>query len=116
MGTLLTTPFYQPLFRQLNGNLQVVMNDNTAAFKSDATFNVRYGLAANTNRFGISFESVSKPGYYMGHAGSSFRVGMLKLANTALFKTSSTWTTVAAPVSFLFGYFVTFSPKTISLS
>ena len=84
--------------RHKNFKLYVDVSNNTPLFKKDATFNVRYGLGASRGRFGISFESVNYPGYFIGFVGKSFRLGIMKMVNTAAFKSAITWTPVTAQV------------------
>ena len=84
--------------RHKNFKLSADLIKKSALFKKDATFNVRYGLGASNGRFGISFESVNYPGYFIGFVGKSFRLGIMKMVNTAAFKSSITWTPVTAQV------------------
>jgi hypothetical protein len=58
---------------------------SSAAFKKSASFMIRYGLAAG----GISFESVSMPGYYITE--SKYRVIVAKKVNSASWKSDATW-------------------------
>ena len=82
--------------RHQNYKLYVMGNDNSALFKKDATFNVRYGLGASNGRFGISFESVNFPGYFISLNGA--RGQIMKMANTGAFKMASTFMPVVAQV------------------
>ena len=80
-----------------NYNLYISVNDNTAVFKQDATFNVRYGLGATAGRFGISFESINKPGYFISAHG--IRPHISRRRNTVVFMNAATWMPVTANVN-----------------
>jgi len=82
--------------RHRNYKLYADVNDNSALFKRDATFNVRYGLGASNGRFGISFESINFAGYFISLNGA--RAQIVKMANTAAFKMSATFSPVIARV------------------
>merc|ERR1711977_114547 len=80
--------------RHRNFVLYASANDNSALFKKCATFNVRYGVGAGNGRFGISFESINFPGYFITVVG--MRLKIVKMS-TAL-KKAATWTPVTAQV------------------
>ena len=86
----------QQYIRHRNYKLYVDANDNSALFNQDATFNARYGLGATNGQFGISFESVNKPGYFINVIGA--RTQISRMANTAAFKMSATFMPVTAQV------------------
>merc|ERR1712072_110921 len=69
----------------------------SAAFKKSATFMVRFGLGAGRAGFGISFESVAMPGYYITE--SKYRVVIAKMVNSASWKSDATWKAVKAQVT-----------------
>lgn len=82
--------------RHKNYKLYADVNDKSALFKKDATFNVRYGLAATNGHFGISFESVNYPGHFISLNGA--RGMVVKMSNSAAFKMSSTFVPVIAHI------------------
>merc|ERR1712072_650700 len=67
---------------------------SSAAFKKSASFMIRYGLDRSG---GISFESVSMPGYYITE--SKYRVIVAKMVNSASWKSGATWQFVKATLT-----------------
>ena len=84
------------IFSNRHHKLYVSVNDKSRVFKRDASFNVRFGLGASRRRFGISFESVNKPGYFISAVGGSPQIR--KKVNSVAFGMAATWMPVTAHV------------------
>merc|ERR1712072_457671 len=83
--------------RHRNHKLYLDKYDGKDLFKKDATFNVRFGLGVgHGGRFGISFESINLPGFFVRHVGARLQIS--KMDNSAAFKMDSTFQPVTAQV------------------
>jgi hypothetical protein len=80
--------------RHRNHLLYASANDNSAVFKKCATFNVRYGVGAGHGHFGISFESLNVPGYFITVVGKRLKI----VKKSAAPKMAATWLPVTAQV------------------
>jgi hypothetical protein len=79
------------LYLSIAGGKINLASGSSAAFKKSASFILRPGLAGHG---GISFESVSKPGYYITE--SKYRVIVAKMSNSGSWKMGATWHPVKA--------------------
>jgi hypothetical protein len=72
--------------RHFNFRLRLDPNDNSAVFKSDATFCARKALNGGA---GMSLESKNLPGYYLRHMNAE--VWLNQFQDTALFRNDASW-------------------------
>ena len=78
-------------------NLYLDEDDKSPRCKLDASFNVRYGLAANKKTFGISFESVNMPGYYITDVNG--RPMISRRVHLKAYDLRATWMPITAQIS-----------------
>ena len=83
---------YSSYFSVVGGKINLD-SGTSAAFKKSASFNIHYGLGGGG---GMSFESISMPGYYI--TSSKYRVVVQKMVNSASWKSLAEWRPVRVEI------------------